>query len=260
MTEHKSPFDVDGKVVVVTGGSRGIGFGIAEGFVRAGARVYLCSRKTDECARAAEQLRQYGECHAITANLASVDGVRVFAAQVAALESKVDVLVNNAGNIWVEKLADYPESGWDRVFDLNVKSVFFLVQALRPLLEASGRPDDPARVINIGSIAGFHVPKHDTYAYSASKAAVHHLSRHLALALAPSHITVNVIAPGRFRSDILENAIELEGAEKLLAPIPLRKFAEGPDIAGAALYFGSAAGRYVTGVILPVDGGYATTL
>jgi len=253
-------FDVSGKVVVVTGGSRGIGLGIAEGFVRAGARVYLCSRKADDCERAAAALAAHGECAALPADLGSADGVRDFAARLAQREERVDVLVNNAGNIWVEKLADYPESGWDKVFDLNVKGVFFLTQALLPLLEAAASPEDPARVITIGSIDAFHVPTHETYAYTSSKAAVHQLSRHLALRLAPSHITVNVIAPGRYRSQMLENAIALEGAEELLEPIPLRRFADGDDLAGAAIYLASRAGSFVTGAVLPVDGGHATTL
>lgn len=260
MIDHSRLFDVTGKVVVVTGGSRGIGLGIAEGFVRAGATVYICSRKVEDCEKVAAELSAHGECHAISANLGSAEGARDFAARLAERESRVDVLVNNAGNIWVEKLADYPESGWDKVFDLNVKGVFFLTQALMPLIEGSARSEDPARIINIGSIDAFHVPEHETYAYTSSKAAVHQLSKHLALKLAPSHITVNVIAPGRYRSQMLENAIELEGADEMLAPIPLKRFAEGADLAGAAIYLASRAGSFVTGVVLPVDGGHATTL
>jgi len=255
-----SLFDVSGKVVVVTGGSRGIGYGIAEGFVRAGAKVYICARKGADCEAAAAALSELGECVALTANLGSVEGVRAFADEVAAREDRIDVLVNNAGSIWVEKLADYPESGWDKVFDLNVKGPFYLVQALMPLLEKSATPEDPARIINIGSIDAFHVPDHETYAYTASKAAVHQLSRHLAGQLAPRHMTVNVIAPGRYHSEMLDKAIVLEGAEQMLAPIPMRRFAEGPDLAGAAIYLSSRAGSFVTGAVLPVDGGHATTL
>lgn len=264
MTEgsHKTTdlFDVAGKVVVVTGGSRGIGYGIAEGFVRAGARVYICSRKAADCEAAASTLSAIGECVPLAANLGSVQGCRAFAADLATREERVDVLVNNAGNIWVEELASYPETGWDKVFDLNVKGVFYLIQSLMPLLEAGASHDDPARIINVGSIDAFHVPDHETYAYSASKAAVHHLSRHLAAQLASVPMTVNVIAPGRYRSRLLENAIELEGAEEMLAPIPLKRFAEGPDLAGAAIYLASRAGSFVTGAVLPVDGGHATTL
>jgi NAD(P)-dependent dehydrogenase (short-subunit alcohol dehydrogenase family) len=253
-------FDVSGKVVLVTGGSRGIGFGIAEGFVRAGARVYLCSRKAEDVERAATRLSELGDCVGLQANLGSVEGCRQLASEVATLEQRIDVLVNNAGNIWVEKLADYPESGWDKVFDLNVKGVFFLVQALMPMIETGASADDPARIINIGSIDAFHVPDHETYAYSASKAAVHHLTKHLAAQLAAVPVTVNCIAPGRYRSQMLENAIELEGADEMLSPIPLKRFADGDDLAGTAIYLASRAGSFVTGAVLPVDGGHATTL
>lgn len=260
MVDHPPLFDVSGKVVVVTGGSRGIGFGIARGFVRAGARVYICSRKEADCRSAAEELSAEGACVAMPADLGTVDGCRAFAAALGEREEHLDVLVNNAGAIWVETIADYPEGGWDKVFDLNVKGSFYLVQALLPLLREGASAADPARIVNIGSIDAFHVPDHETYAYSSSKAAVHHLSKHLAAQLAPSHITVNVIAPGRYRSQMLENAIELEGADEMLAPIPLKRFAEGDDLAGAAIYLSSRAGSFVTGVVLPVDGGHATTL
>lgn len=260
MSVYQNLFDVAGKVVVVTGGSRGIGLGIAEGFVHAGAKVYVCSRKAADCEKVAAELSQYGECVALAADLGSVEGCRAFAAAVAEREGHIDVLVNNAGNIWVEKLANYPESGWDRVFDLNVKGVFFLIQALLPLIVAGADANDPGRIVNIGSIDAFHVPDHETYAYSASKAAMHHLTRHLASQLAASDITVNIIAPGRYRSQMLERAIELEGADEMLAPIPLKRFAEGADLAGAAIYLSSRAGSFVTGTVLPVDGGHATTL
>jgi NAD(P)-dependent dehydrogenase (short-subunit alcohol dehydrogenase family) len=253
-------FDVSGKVVAVTGGSRGIGYGIAEGFVHAGAKVYVCSRKAADCEKAAAELSQYGECVAVPANLGTVEGCRAFADELARRESRLNVLVNNAGNIWVETLSDYPETGWDKVFDLNVKGVFFLTQALLPLIQAGADAKDPGRIINIGSIDAFHVPDHETYAYSSSKAALHHLTKHLARQLAPANVTVNIIAPGRYRSQMLENAIELEGAGEMLTPIPLRRFAEGADLAGAAIYLASRAGSFVTGAMLPVDGGHATTL
>lgn len=260
MSNASDLFDVAGKVVVVTGGSRGIGYAIAEGFVRAGARVYICSRKAEDCEKAAAELGIHGDCRPFPANLGSVEGCRDFAAKIADAESKIDVLINNAGALWAEELTTYPEAGWDKVFDLNVKGAFYLVQALLPLLQGAASPRDPARIINIGSIDAFHVPDHETYAYSASKAAVHHLSRHLAARLARESITVNVIAPGRFESKMLQSAIELEGAEPLLAPIPLRRFAEGSDLAGAAIFLASRAGSFVTGAVIPVDGGHATTL
>jgi NAD(P)-dependent dehydrogenase (short-subunit alcohol dehydrogenase family) len=253
-------FSVAGKVVLVTGGSRGIGLAVAEGLVHAGARVYICARNADTCELAAKDLSQYGECHPIPADLGTVAGCRSLAETISRRESRIDVLVNNAGALWAEKLADYPESGWDKVFDLNVKGPFFLVQALLPLLKAAASPDDPARIINIGSINAIRVAPHETYAYSASKAAVHQLSRHLAAQLAPFSVTVNVIAPGMFRSKMLTGSIDARGEETILASVPLKRFVSPSDMAGAVIYLASRAGSYITGAILPVDGGTATTV
>lgn len=258
--EIQELFGVAGKVVLVTGASRGIGYGIAEGFVKAGARVYICSRKKADCEAIAEQLSAYGECHAIAADLSTVEACQLLARELGGFESKLDVLINNAGALWAETLANYPESGWDKVFNLNVKGPFFLVQALLPLLEAAASPQDPARIINVGSIDAYHVPRHETYAYTSSKAAVHQLSRHLALQLAPSHITVNVIAPGLFLSKMLQGTLETKGRDAVLEPVPLKRLAESSDLAGAAIYLASRASSFVTGVVLSVDGGYATTL
>jgi NAD(P)-dependent dehydrogenase (short-subunit alcohol dehydrogenase family) len=253
-------FDVSGKVVLVTGGSRGIGRAIAEGFVHAGARVYICGRNARACDLAAQELAQHGHCVSLPANVGSVEGCRELAETFAEREEKLHVLVNNAGALWAEKLADYPESGWDKVFDLNVKGSFFLVQALLPELTAAASADDPARVINIGSIDGLHIPHHETYAYSASKAAVHQLSRHLAAQLAPKQITVNVIAPGMFVSRMLAGTLERKGEEAMLEPVPLKRFANPADMAGTAIFLASRAGSYLTGTVIPVDGGTATTV
>jgi NAD(P)-dependent dehydrogenase (short-subunit alcohol dehydrogenase family) len=253
-------FDVSGKVVLVTGGSRGIGRSIAEGFVRAGARVYVCGRKAEACEQTARELSELGECHGIPADLGTVEGCRAFAEILARRESGLDVLISNAGALWAESLAAYPESGWDKVFDLNVKGAFFLVQALLPLLESAATKDDPARIITIGSIDAFHVPAHETYAYTASKAAVHQLSRHLAKALAPSSVTSNVIAPGMFPSKMMQGTIEARGEDAVLERVPLKRFVNPSDMAGAAIFLASPAGAYVTGAVLPVDGGTATTL
>jgi NAD(P)-dependent dehydrogenase (short-subunit alcohol dehydrogenase family) len=253
-------FGVTGKVVLVTGGSRGIGRSIAEGFVQAGARVVVCGRNADLCRQTAEELSASGHCVGIAADLGSVDGCRSFAGELARRETRLDVLINNAGALWAESLAEYPESGWDKVFDLNVKGSFFLVQALLPLLRAGASADDPARIITIGSIDGFHVPSHETYAYSASKAAAHQLSRHLAKALAASHITSNVIAPGMFPSRMMQATIDSRGEDAVLERVPLKRFVNASDMAGAAIYLASRAGSYVTGAVLPVDGGTATTL
>ena len=253
-------FDVSGKSVVVTGGGRGIGRAIAEGFVRGGARVYISSRKADDLERTAAELEQYGRCIAVVADLGTVAGCAALAAVVSEHETQLDVLVNNAGALWSASVAEFPESGWDKVFDVNVKGPFFLVQALLPLLEAAASPTDPARIITVGSIDAFHVPKHETYAYSASKAGVHQLARHLAKNLAASHITSNVIAPGMFASKMMATTIEQRGEEAVLERVPLKRFASPSDMAGAAIFLASRAGSYITGAVLPVDGGTATTL
>jgi NAD(P)-dependent dehydrogenase (short-subunit alcohol dehydrogenase family) len=248
------------RTVLVTGGSRGIGEAIAGSFIEAGAKVTICSRSRSACAETVERLSAKGSCVAIPADLSTEAGRTALASELRTRETRLDVLINNAGAIWAAPLAEYPEAGWDKVFNLNVKGLFFLVKALTPLLEAAGSHGDPARIINIGSIDGFHVPKHETYAYSASKAALHHLSKHLADQLAPRHITVNVIAPGMFPSRMMQGTLEKHGEEKLLEKVPLKRLTNDVDMAGAAIYLASKASSYVTGAVLPVDGGTATVL
>ncbi|MEA2499118.1 MAG: hypothetical protein QOH26_1523, partial [Actinomycetota bacterium] len=191
-------FSIDGKVAVVTGGSRGIGLMIARGYVEAGARVYISSRKADVCEEVAAELSRAGTCIAVPADLSNLDGVEHLVEGVTAKEDHLDILVNNAGAAWGAPIEEYPESGFDKVMDLNVKAIFFLTQRFLPLLRKAGTADDPARVINIGSIDGLRVPLLQNYAYSASKAAVHMLTRHLAHHLTGDHITINAIAPGPF--------------------------------------------------------------
>jgi NAD(P)-dependent dehydrogenase (short-subunit alcohol dehydrogenase family) len=253
-------FGVAGKVVLVTGGSRGIGYGIAEGFAKAGAKVYICSRKEADCKQAAKDLSEFGQVEAITANLSNIEGTQELANEIASREERLDVVVNNAGALWAAGLEEYPESGWDKTYDLNVKGTFFLIQALLPLLKKSATKESPGRIVNIGSIDAYHVPKHETYAYSSSKAAVHMLSKHLAWKLAPEHITVNVIAPGLYLSKMLQGTLETKGEEALLEPVPLKRLAAPSDLAGAAIFLSSKASSFVTGEVLSVDGGYATTL
>ncbi|MBS3940735.1 MAG: SDR family oxidoreductase [Actinobacteria bacterium] len=250
-------FSVRDKVVVVTGGSRGIGEMIARGFVAAGSRVYISSRSVEACEELAAELSAVGTCVALPADLSDPAEVRRLAGEVVEREDRVDVLVNNAGAAWGAPLDEYPESGWDKVMDLNVKSLFLLTQALAPQLRAAASADDPARVINIGSIdGGFHVPAFETYAYSASKAAVHQLTRHLAKFLAADHVTVNAIAPGFFPSKM--TAFMLEHEEQLIAAIPMGRVGTPEDMAGIAIYLASRAGAYTTGAVIPVDGGHAT--
>jgi NAD(P)-dependent dehydrogenase (short-subunit alcohol dehydrogenase family) len=250
-------FDVAGKVVLVTGGSRGIGEMIARGFVEGGAKVYISSRKADACAALADELSQGGgTCIAIPADLSTEDECRRLAEEIAKHESKLDVLVNNAGATWGAPMADTDEAAFERVLALNVKGVFHLTKFLRPLLEAAGTPDSPARVINIGSIDGIHVPIMETYAYSTSKAAVHQLTRHLARALAPN-ITVNAIAPGPFESKMMKATLDAFG-DSIAAGAPMKRIGRPDDMAGTAIFLSSRAASYITGVILPVDGGIAT--
>jgi NAD(P)-dependent dehydrogenase (short-subunit alcohol dehydrogenase family) len=249
-------FDIEGKTAVVTGGSRGIGLMIARGFVEAGAKVYISSRKADVCAEVAAELSQVGECVALPADLSTEDACRRLADRVAEREESLDILVNNAGATWGASLDTFDEAAWERVLSLNVKGVFHLTKFLVPLLEKAGTADEPARVINIGSIDGIHVPAMDTYSYSASKAAVHQLTRHLARRLAPS-ITVNAIAPGPFESKMMAATLDAFG-DAIRATAPLRRIGRPDDMAGTAIFLASRAGAYLTGAIIPVDGGIAT--
>jgi len=249
-------FDIDGKVALVTGGSRGIGLMIARGFVEAGAKVYISSRKAAVCDAIAEELSTIGTCISLPADLSTEAACATLAHELAAREDHLDILVNNAGATWGAPLADYDEAAFERVLALNVKGVFHLTKFLLPLLQAAGTTEAPARVINIGSIDGIHVPLMETFAYSASKAAVHQLTRHLAKALAPQ-ITVNAIAPGPFESKMMAATLESFG-DQIAASAPLKRIGRPDDMAGAAIFLASPAASYVTGVILPVDGGIAT--
>ncbi len=252
-------FGVSGKVVVVTGGSRGIGEMIASGFVVAGARVYICSRKADVCIALAENLSDSGFCAAVPADLSTPAGVEQLVQRVGAEEERVDVLVNNAGITWGAPLESYPDDAFDRVLALNVKSVFHTTVHFLPLLRASARPENPARVINVGSIEGIRVPEWENYAYPASKAAVHMLTRQLAHRLASESITVNAIAPGLFPSKMTAFVANDPGAAAEAAEaVPLRRWGRPEDIAGAAIFLSSTAGAYLTGSVIPVDGGVST--
>ncbi len=249
-------FDVRGRVVLVTGGSRGIGEMIVRGFVAAGARVYLSSRSAAACEELATALSAEGHCVALPADLSTMEGCRTLADAFLAHSAHLDVLVNNAGATWGAPMADYDDRAFDRVFHLNVQATFHLTRFLRGALEAAGTAEDPARVINIGSIDGLRVPEMETYAYSSSKAAVHHLTRHLARELAP-RVTVNAIAPGPFESKMMRATLEAHGAA-IAQAAPLRRIGRPSDMAGAAIFLASPAASYVTGAVLPVDGGIAT--
>ena len=251
----KNLFSIAGKVALVTGGSRGIGLMIARAYVESGARVYISSRKKDVCDQVAAELSEIGSCFSIPADLSTVEGCKHLADELSSREPSLHILVNNAGAAWGASIEEYPETGWDRVMDTNVKGIFFLTQALLPLLEKAGSLADPARVINIGSIDGLTVPfQIDNYAYGPSKAAVHHLTRMLAVKLGERGITVNAIAPGPFESQMTKWLLETY-KDSVEANCPLKRIGSPEDMAGAAIYLASRAGAYVNGVVIPVDGG-----
>ncbi len=252
-------FSVRGKVAVVTGGSRGIGRMIAEGLVRAGATVYISSRKAEVCDAVAAELSELGTCHSVPADLADVAGVEHLAATVAAAEPEVHILVNNAGATWGAPLEDYPDDAWDKVLATNVKAVFQLSTALLPQLRAAADAEDPARIVNVGSVDGIRVPATENYAYAASKAAVHMVTRQLAHTLTRDHVTVNAIAPGPFPSKMMAFVLDAEGGEELVASgVPLGRIGRPDDVVGAVLFLTSRAGSYLTGAVIPVDGGIST--
>ncbi len=256
MTAAADLFSVAGKTVLVTGGSRGIGKMVAAGFVEAGAKVYVSSRKADACEATASELSVSGECHALPADLSTEAGARALADALTAREPRLHVLVNNAGNTWGAPLEEFDDAAWDRVLSLNVKGVFHTTKLLVPALRAASQPNDPGRVVNVGSIDGLRAPFLETYSYSASKAAVHMLTRHLAKRLAPD-ITVNAVAPGPFESKMMAATLDTFG-EQIRASTPLRRIGRPDDMAGVAIYLASRAGAYLTGAVIPVDGGIST--
>jgi NAD(P)-dependent dehydrogenase (short-subunit alcohol dehydrogenase family) len=249
-------FDVSGKTALVTGGSRGIGLMIADGLVQAGARVIVSSRKVDDVRAAAEQLGALGDCHAIPGDISTPEGAQALAAATRERFPSLDILVNNAGATWGAPLGEFPAIGWDKVAHTNVEGVFHLTVALLGELRAAANAEDPARVINIGSIDGLRTPSVENYSYSASKAAVHMLTRHLAKRLASEHITVNAIAPGPFESKMMAFILDNpETREMVEQSVPLGRIGRPDDVAGLALFLSSRAGAYVTGTVIPLDGG-----
>lgn len=250
----KDLFSIAGKVALVTGGSRGIGLMIARGYVEAGAKVYISSRKHSVCDEVAAELSKSGTCVSLPADLSTEAECNRLAAELAKREPTLHILVNNAGANWGAPMQEYPDDAWDKVLALNVKSIFHLTRACLPQLEAAGSAADPARVINIGSIDGLRVPLLHTYAYSSSKAAVHHLTRVLAVELAAKHITVNAVAPGPFESKMMAETLKNFG-DAIRASVPLGRIGAPEDMAGIAIYLASKAGAYLTGTVIPVDGG-----
>lgn len=251
----ESLFDVKDKVVFVTGGSRGIGFMIAKAYVKAGAHVYICSRNAEVCDEVAAGLGKLGECVSLPADLSQISEIERVCLELQTRESGLDVLVNNAGTTWGSSLPSFPEKGWDKVISLNLKSPFFLIQSFLEMLAAKATKADPARVINIGSVDGLRTPLWDNYSYSVSKAGLHHLTKTLATPLAKRHVNINSIAPGPFVTDMMAPMIESMGEERISEKVLLNRLGVYEDMAGVALFFGSRASAYITGTILPVDGG-----
>lgn len=261
----QSLFSIAGKTAVVTGGSRGIGEMIAAGFVANGAKVYISSRKADVCNATAQRIVDTygGECISIPANLAELSGIDAFTAQLKERESKLDILVNNAGVSWGAPIDEFPEAGWDKVMDTNVKGVFFLTQRMLPLLEAAATADDPARVINIGSIDGIRTSVFDAFSYGPSKAAVHMLTRQLGAHLVKRNIIVNAIAPGPFPTWMLSTGVggggDVDGTDwsAVARSNPRKRVGTPEDIAGLAIFLASRAGAFTVGEVITCDGGVA---
>jgi len=259
----KNLFSIEGKIALVTGGSRGIGQMIAAGFLANGAKVYVSSRKADACRETATKLAEEygGECIALPGDVASMAGVETLAGELAGRERRLDVLVNNAGATWGAPIDRFPENGWDKVMDTNVKGVFFLTQKLLPLLRAAASAEDPARVINVGSIDGIKTPTFDNFSYGPSKAAVHHLTRVLAAHLVKENILVNAIAPGPFPTWMLSAGVGFGGAvegqdwDAIGRGNPRGRVGSAEDIAGVAIFLASRAGAYTVGDVITCDGG-----
>ena len=249
-------FDVAGKTALVTGGSRGIGLMIARGLLQAGARVIVSSRKTADVEAAARELAAIGDCHAIPGDISTREGAATLAGATRARFEALDILVNNAGATWGAPLEEFPQSGWEKVLRTNVEGIFHLTVALLPMLRAAANAEEPARVVNIGSIDGLRTPAVENYSYSASKAAVHMLTRHLAKRLASEQITVNAIAPGPFESKMMAFVLDDPQAREVVEQgVPLGRIGRPDDVAGLTLFLASRAGAYVTGAVIPLDGG-----
>jgi len=259
----KSLFGLSGKVAVVTGGSRGIGYMIAAGLVANGVKVYITARKAAQCDAAAAELSQaepgHGECISIPADMSTAAGIASLVSAFSENENQLDILVNNAGAAWGAPLGEFPEMGFDKVMDINVKAPFMLTQAFLPQLKAGASDEDPARVVMIGSIDGIRVPLGDNYSYSASKAAIHMMTRHMASHLVGEHILLNSIAPGPFPSKMMAYMLDDEDNRNMVEGTNPRKRVGTPqDIAGTVIFLSSRASAYTTGTVIPVDGGIST--
>lgn len=248
-------FSLKGRTALITGGSRGIGRMIAQGFVESGAKVYISARKADACDATAGELSKFGTCLSIPMDVSSVAGCKALAEEIHTREGKLDILVNNAGAAWAADFNEFPEAGWDKVMNLNVKSPFFLTQALHAALAKAASADRPAKVINICSIDGITLNPLETYSYHASKSSLIYLTRRMAARLVNDNIVMTGIAPGPFASEMNRAARDQE--EAVAARTPLRRIGRDEDMAGAAIFLASRAGDYVVGDTIAVDGGIA---
>ncbi len=249
-----SLFSLKGRVALITGGSRGIGRMIAEGYIASGAKLYISARKSAQCDATAAELRDMGgDVTSLPIDVSTLEGCKALAAEIGKREKKLDILVNNAGAAWLAKIDEFPESGWDKVVDLNMKTPFFLTQALLPLLRAAASKEQPAKVINVASIDGMSVNMQETYPYAASKAGLIHLTKRMALRLTDDHIICSGIAPGPFPSDM--NTIARDQADMVAERTPAGRVGIAEDMAGVAIYLASHAGDYVVGQTIAVDGG-----
>ncbi|WP_263141336.1 SDR family oxidoreductase [Pseudomonas sp. RIT-PI-AD] len=250
-------FSLQGRTALVTGGTRGVGRMIAQGLLEAGARVFICARHAEACEQAAQELSAHGECTGIAADLSSEAGAQALARDLQERLERLDILVNNAGTTWGAPLEEYPAKGWEKVMQLNVTSVFSCIQQLLPLLRKAGGAENPARVINIGSVAGITAMGEQAYAYGPSKAALHQLSRMLARELVGEHINVNVIAPGRFPSKMTRFiADDPTALAEDTALIPMKRWGREAEMSALAVALASTAGAYMTGAVIPLDGGF----
>jgi 2-deoxy-D-gluconate 3-dehydrogenase len=258
MAMRKDLFSLEGRVALVTGGSRGIGRMIAEGFLNQGAKVYISSRKADKCDEAAAALSAFGPCISLPQDVSTTAGCLALAERLTALEPKLDILVNNAGAAWGAPFEEFPESGWDKVLNLNLKSPFFLTQALHGALAAAASADKPAKVINIASIDGIRLNPQETYSYHASKAGLIYLTRRLAARLISDNIVMSAIAPGAFASEMNREA--RDRGDEIAQRIPSRRIGQDEDMAAAAIYLAARSGDYVVGETIAVDGGVALAM
>src|SRR3546814_828238 len=256
MMDITNLFSLKDRVALVTGGSAGIGRMIATGLAGAGAKVYICARSADKCAKAASDISSEtgGQVIGIPADLSSLAGIKMLVEAIGEREKALHILVNNAGTLVDAPVDEYPEEGWDQVMDLNLKAPFFMTQKLLPLLRTASTHERPATVINIGSVGALKVGPREVYAYAASKAAIHWMVKSLAKRLGPENITVNAIAPGFFESEMTVITSE-EMRQMVVSMVPRRRVGEAEDMAGVAIYLASRAGAYVTGSVIPVEGG-----